>query len=383
MISKKIILKKLVLAGLTAAVIGSSLNFTIMPEAAAKVKLDSFDFQAHRGGRDARPENTLYSYAYAMEIGATTIECDMQMTKDGVIVMSHNPILNPDITKDSNGNYVEAKKYDIRLMNYKELEKFTVGGIKPGTEYYTGHGKTQLNYADAKIPTLEELFKLIKEYGNDKIIVNAETKSYVDPIDKQGYANNADPVKFVTEFNRLVKKYNMEDRVTLQSFDWKTISAIKKINPEITTVALWCQQHSWGRDSECLQPYEKGKSPWLGGLDIDDFKGDPVKAAKAIGADVISPYFPELSKEMIEEAHSLGMKVVPWTVNSKSDMEMLIDMGVDGIITDKPWVLRPELEKRGIKLPIPTVNTQSKYHTGTDFNDVKTNKLAGGMDAAY
>lgn len=109
MISKKMILKKLVLAGLTAAVIGTGFNYVTMPEAAAKVKMDSFDFQSHRGGRDARPENTLYSYAYAMEIGATTIECDMQMTKDGVIVMSHNPILNPDITKDSKGNYVEGK----------------------------------------------------------------------------------------------------------------------------------------------------------------------------------------------------------------------------------------------------------------------------------
>ncbi|MBP7254886.1 MAG: glycerophosphodiester phosphodiesterase [Negativicutes bacterium] len=383
MISKKMILKKLVLAGLTAAVIGTGFNYVTMPEAAAKVKMDSFDFQSHRGGRDARPENTLYSYAYAMEIGATTIECDMQMTKDGVIVMSHNPILNPDITKDSKGNYVEGKKYDIRLMNYSELQEFTVGSIKPGTEYYEGHGKTQLTYADAKIPTLEEVFQLIKEYGNDKVIVNAETKSYVDPIDKQGFANNVDPVKFVTEFNRLVKKYNMQDRVTLQSFDWRTITSIKKINPEITTVALWCQQPSWGRDSECLQPYEKGKSPWLGGLDIDDYKGNPVQAAKAIGADVISPYFPELSKEMIEEAHSLGMKVVPWTVNTESDMEMLIDMGVDGIITDKPWILRPALEKRGIKLPEPTVNINSKYHTGIAFNNVKTEKLAGGMDAAY
>ena len=84
--------------------------------------------------------------------------------------MSHNPILNPDITKDSKGNYVEGKKYDIRLMNYSELKEFTVGSIKPGTEYYEGHGKTQLTYADAKIPTLEEVFQLIKEYGNDKVI---------------------------------------------------------------------------------------------------------------------------------------------------------------------------------------------------------------------
>ena len=380
---KKSLLKRFVMLGVAAAFISTGVQAYDVPSVEAKVVTDTFDFQPHRGGRDARPENTLYAYAYAMEMGATSIECDMQMTKDGVIVMSHNPILNHDITKDKNGNYVEAGKYDIRTMTYKELQKFTVGDINPSSGYYEGHGQTQVTFADAKIPTLEELFQLVNEYGDKKVIINAETKTNPDPAVPAYHANDVDPVKFVTEVNRLVKKYNMEDRFTLQSFDWKTLIEMKKINPDITLVALWCQQPSWGRDSECLRPYEEGASPWLGGVDIDDFKGNPYQAAKSIGADIVSPYGPEISLENVQEAHALGMKIVPWTVNDPVELDTLIKMGVDGVITDKPWMAREVIEKNGIKLNPPTVNKNSKYHSGTEHVDVQTKRLAGGADASH
>lgn len=357
--------KKLLLSGLAALTIYSGFNNIDISTTYAKVNYDVFDLEAHRGGRDIRPENTLYSYAYAIELGATSIECDMQLTKDGQIVMSHNPILNSDITRDENGNYIENNKYDIRLMTVDELKKFDVGVMDPNCgEYYDLHGKTQFTY-DAKIPTLEELMQLIQSYGDKNIVLNIETKSYPDPA-SAGYKNNADPKKFVEVFNNIVKKYDMEDRVVLQSFDWQTLIEMKKLNPNISTSALWQEQPSWGRDSESLRRYEKKKSPWLGGLDIKDYQGNPVKAAHAIGADIISPYYTEISKQDVDEAHSLGMKVVPWTVNNEKDMNMLLDMGVDGIISDKPWLLKQVLEKRNIKLHTPTINVDSPYHTGTD-----------------
>lgn len=357
--------KKLLLSGLAALIIYSGFNNIDISTTYAKVNYDVFDLEAHRGGRDVRPENTLYSYAYAIELGATSIECDMQLTKDGQIVMSHNPILNSDITRDENGNYIENNKYDIRLMTVDELKKFDVGVMDPNCgEYYDLHGKTQFTY-DAKIPTLEELMQLIQSYGDKNIVLNIETKSYPDPA-SAGYKNNADPKKFVEVFNNIVKKYDMENRVVLQSFDWQTLIEMKKLNPNISTSALWQEQPSWGRDSESLRRYEKKKSPWLGGLDIKDYQGNPVKAAHAIGADIISPYYTEISKQDVDEAHSLGMKVVPWTVNNEKDMNMLLDMGVDGIISDKPWLLKQVLEKRNIKLHTPTINVDSPYHTGTD-----------------
>ena len=357
--------KKLLLSGLAALTIYSRFNNIDISTTYAKVNYDVFDLEAHRGGRDVRPENTLYSYAYAIELGATSIECDMQLTKDGQIVMSHNPILNSDITRDENGNYIENNKYDIRLMTVDDLKKFDVGVMDPNCgEYYDLHGKTQFTY-DAKIPTLEELMQLIQSYGDKNIVLNIETKSYPDPA-SAGYKNNADPKKFVEIFNNIVKKYDMEDRVVLQSFDWQTLIEMKKLNPNISTSALWQEQPSWGHDSESLRRYEKKKSSWLGGLDIKDYQGNPVKAAHAIGTDIISPYYTEISKQDVDEAHSLDMKIVPWTVNNEKDMNMLLDMGVDGIISDKPWLLKQVLEKRNIKLHTPTVNVDSPYHTGTD-----------------
>ena len=374
--------KKLLLSGLAALTIYSGFNNIDISTTYAKVNYDVFDLEAHHGGRDVRPENTLYSYAYAIELGATSIECDMQLTKDGQIVMSHNPILNSDITRDENGNYIENNKYDIRLMTVDELKKFDVGVMDPNCgEYYDLHGKTQFTY-DAKIPTLEELMQLIQSYGDKNIVLNIETKSYPDPA-SAGYKNNADPKKFVEVFNNIVKKYDMEDRVVLQSFDWQTLIEMKKLNPNISTSALWQEQPSWGRDSESLRRYEKKKSPWLGGLDIKDYQGNPVKAAHAIGADIISPYYTEISKQDVDEAHSLGMKVVPWTVNNEKDMNMLLDMGVDGIISDKPWLLKQVLEKRNIKLHTPTVNVDSPYHTGTDHKDTAPTEAGNGNDAAY
>lgn len=374
--------KKLLLSGLAALTIYSGFNNIDISTTYAKVNYDVFDLEAHRGGRDVRPENTLYSYAYAIELGATSIECDMQLTKDGQIVMSHNPILNSDITRDENGNYIKNNKYDIRLMTVDELKKFDVGVMDPNCgEYYDLHGKTQFTY-DAKIPTLEELMQLIQSYGDKNIVLNIETKSYPDPA-SAGYKNNADPKKFVEVFNNIVKKYDMEDRVVLQSFDWQTLIEMKKLNPNISTSALWQEQPSWGRDSESLRRYEKKKSPWLGGLDIKDYQGNPVKAAHAIGADIISPYYTEISKQDVDEAHSLGMKVVPWTVNNEKDMNMLLDMGVDGIISDKPWLLKQVLEKRNIKLHTPTINVDSPYHTGTDHKDTAPTEAGNGNDAAY
>lgn len=374
--------KKLLLSGLAALIIYSGFNNIDISTTYAKVNYDVFDLEAHRGGRDVRPENTLYSYAYAIELGATSIECDMQLTKDGQIVMSHNPILNSDITRDENGNYIENNKYDIRLMTVDELKKFDVGVMDPNCgEYYDLHGKTQFTY-DAKIPTLEELMQLIQSYGDKNIVLNIETKSYPDPA-SAGYKNNADPKKFVEVFNNIVKKYDMENRVVLQSFDWQTLIEMKKLNPNISTSALWQEQPSWGRDSESLRRYEKKKSPWLGGLDIKDYQGNPVKAAHAIGADIISPYYTEISKQDVDEAHSLGMKVVPWTVNNEKDMNMLLDMGVDGIISDKLWLLKQVLEKRNIKLHTPTINVDSPYHTGTDHKDTAPTEAGNGNDAAY
>ncbi|WP_371366178.1 hypothetical protein SRRS_06460 [Sporomusa rhizae] len=375
--------KRFFIAGAASLLLASGVNMGGVQVAQAKANPQIFDLEAHRGGRDARPENTLVSFAYAMELGVTTLEMDMQMTKDGHIVISHNPVLNPVLTKGPDGKYVEAGKYDIRTMSLNVVKRFDVGTMNSaGGDYYESHGKTQKSVPGAKIPTLEEVFELAKSYGNDKVYFNIETKSYADPADP-AYHNNPDPEVFVNKVYEVVKKYGMQERVTLQSFDWRTLKAMRKLDPNITLVALSSEQPSWGPEGCSLKLGDQNPSPWLAGLNINDYHGDYVKAAKDTGADIVSPYWEELSPQLVKEAHELGMKVVPWTVNNQKDMSMLIDMGVDGLITDKPWILRDLLITKGIPVAKPTVNGKSPYHTGIDIVSAESKQLKKGGDAAH
>ncbi|CUH96679.1 putative secreted protein [Propionispora sp. 2/2-37] len=375
-------LKCFIMAGLTTTLLVSGATMNDIRVTYAKPLPQIFDLEAHRGGRDARPENTLISFAYAMELGVTTLEMDMQMTRDGRIVISHNSSMNKHLAKGPDGKYVESGKYDIRTMTLAQVKQFDLGTMNPAAgDYYESHGKTQIAVPGTKMPTLEEVFELAAAYGNDKVMFNIETKSYPDPAFAEA-KNNPAPAVFAKKVYEIVKKYHMENRVMVQSFDWRTLKEINKLDPKITLVALTCEQPSWGRDSVCRQVGEPGASPWMAGLDIDDFKGDYVKAAKAIGADVVSPYWEELSNELVSEAHELGMKVVPWTVNSPDKMNMLIDMGVDGLITDKPWILRELLIQRGIPVAEPTINSHSPYHTDTGIAAGEGKKLHKGGDSA-
>ena len=374
--------KRFLLTGALAAFMVAGLPAT---DVAAKAVVNGFDLQAHRGGRDARAENTLYAFAYAMELGVTTLEMDMQLTKDGRLVISHNPVMNWMLAKGPDGQYAPKQGApDIRTMTLVDVQQYDLGVMNPAAGgYYDLHGKTQIATPGAQMPTLEQVFELANAYGNKKVIFNIETKSYADPEDPY-YANSPDPDVFVEKVYEVVKKYNMQNRVTIQSFDWRTLKAMKAIAPELTLVALSSEQPSWGKGGMYLRIGEKAPSPHLGGLNINDFKGDYVKAAKEIGADVVSPYFKELSPDLIDEAHALGMKVVPWTVNSPKDMEMLLAMGVDGIISDQPWVLRDVLIKKGIAVPEPTPAPKGmKYSTGTAINKVEVKKAKGGADASH
>ena len=139
-----------------------------------------YDIEFHRGGRDARPENTLYSFQYALENGATTIECDMQLTSDGHIVLSHNSVLNRDITVDSAGNRIEANRYYITDMPLVEVQSFNVGSMDASCEYFNMHGRTQVQH-EANIPTLRQLFELVRDSGNGHVRLSLEAKYWSDP----------------------------------------------------------------------------------------------------------------------------------------------------------------------------------------------------------
>ncbi len=341
-----------------------------------------YDIEFHRGGRDARPENTLYAFQYAIENGASTIECDIQLTKDNEIVIAHNSVLNPDITVDSEGKRIEADRYYISDMTLEEVQSFNVGAMDEESEYFEMHGRTQVQH-EACIPTLRQLFTLVRDSGNDNVQLSIEAKYWSDPAAGILYKKNYDKDEMLTEFMKLVDEFGFKDRVLLQSFDWDILARMKKMDPDIRTVALYSEQESWGgTDSVTLWLERDEPSPWLGGLDINDFGGDAVKAAAAMGFDVVSPYCGELTKEQVEEAHRSGMKVVPWTVNTREDMEAMYRMGVDGMITDRPWVFREFLSSKGEKLP-PLMKISLPYHLEPNHLEAEEAKPQGGMDAAF
>ena len=369
-------------AGMTEGNSATGRSSAEMTGAGGETSHNYYDMEFHRGGRDARPENTLYAYQYALENGALTIECDMQLTADGQIVLSHNPALNPDITTDAGGKRIEAGRYFIHDMLLEEVQAFNVGMMDEASEYYDLHGRTQVR-ADAAIPSLRELFELVRDSKNEQVRMSIEAKYYPDPALGIFYEKNPDKDVLLREFLDLVNEFGFKNRVILQSFDWSVLVKMKELDPEIETIALYSEQPSWdGADSTTLWLDRDEASPWLAALNSHDFDGDPVKAAASLGIDDISPYYEEITEEQVAEAHALGMKVVPWTVNRAEDMKALYEMGVDGMITDKAWILRQVLEVQGEEL-LPAGPCGLPYHLEPDHIEAEEGKSEGGKDAAY
>jgi glycerophosphoryl diester phosphodiesterase len=267
-------------------------------------------------------------------------------------------------------------------MTLREVQTYNVGRMDPSIEYYELHGRTQVQ-TDAFIPSLRQMFELVRDSGNEEIRMSIEAKVYPDPALGTRYEKNYDYDSFVAEFLSLVNEFGFRDRVILQCFDWALLVKMKELDPEIRTIALYSEQPSWGTpDATTLWLDRDEPSPWLAGLDIHDFDGDPVRAAHSLGLDDVSPFFREITKELIDEAHSFGMKVVPWTVNTMEDFEMIYEMGADGIITDRPWMFRSFLEEKGEALP-PAGRTDLPYHLEPDHYEAEDKRSESGRDAAY
>ncbi|WP_036223321.1 glycerophosphodiester phosphodiesterase family protein [Mesoaciditoga lauensis] len=291
-----------------------------------------FDVEGHRGCRGLRPENTLAAFQFALdEVGVTTLELDLGVTKDNVLVISHDRALNPKKVR-LNGKFIDSPIL-IHSLTLKELEKYTIGLMR--SDYYWPY---QVPVPDEKIPTFESVLKLVKDrerVSGRKIFINAEIK-----ISPSHPDDTVDEKTFVNLVVSLLKKYDMEDEVMIQSFDWEALKLIKKADPKITTVAL-------------TREYLLTSPKWTADLNWWKFGGNVVKMVKAIGVDAASPYYKECDEELVKRYHANGIKVVPWTIDDPEMMVKYIDIGVDGIITDYPNVLRAVLIAKGIKVPSP------------------------------
>ena len=303
-----------------------------------------FDLQGHRGARGLRPENTLAGFAWALALGVRTLELDCAMSKDGIVVVSHDPSLNPDITRDAGGEFLKAAGPSLVTLTFNELQQYDVGRMRPGSEYAARFPEQQP--ADGqRIPRLADVYALVEKSGNREVRLNVETK--IDPLQPE---LTAAPEDFVKTLLAVIRDAGMESRTTIQSFDWRTLAIARRLAPEIAIVALTDQQPA----EDTMEIGKPGASPWLGGLDVDDYAGSVPRTVQAIGAQVWSPHALDLNLGVVAEAHALGLAVVPWTVNDRKDMELVLALGVDGLITDRPDLLRSALESKRIAVPSPT-----------------------------
>lgn len=328
---------------LAMAVIGTLVLMTLAAAAPADPvshRLGSFDIEAHRGGRALRPENTLQSFANALSMGVDTLELDMGVTKDGVVVVSHERGLNPDLARGPDGHYLE-KGIPYVQLTLAEVKQYDVGQIRPGSEY-AARFPDQLAVPGTRIPTLAEVFDLVRRSGDKHVRLNIETK-----IDPNHPDESPDPQHFVSTVLEVLRHEHFSDRVMIESFDWRTLQLVQKQAPQIPTVYL----------TQVEQPEENlyldKASPWTAGFDPVKYGGSVPRAVKAAGGRIWSPLYSDIDQHAVNEAHSLGLTVVVWTVNDPEAMGHLLDMGVDGIISDRPDVLRKVVAAKGLPLPKP------------------------------
>jgi glycerophosphoryl diester phosphodiesterase len=266
-----------------------------------------FDVQGHRGARGIMPENTIQAMIKGLQLGVTTLEMDIVISKDKQAVVSQEPYFNHEFSLTPSGKSIEfkdEKKYNIYKMNYDEVRKFDVGSkVHPR---FQGQQKFK-----AYKPLLGELIDSVEAYVKlnklSKPDYNIETKM----IRKGDGEFQPDPETYVDIIMAIVKQKKLEKRVIIQSFDMRTLQYLHQKYPKIRT--------SLGIDEK------------------EDFENN----IKELGfkPTIYSPYAILVGKNLVDKCHAAGVKIIPWTVNSVKDLEYFIGLGVDGIITDYPNIM--------------------------------------------
>lgn len=303
----------------------------VAPLPTASPQAPGFDLQAHAGGRGQATGESLRAFAKSLELGVSTLELDINLTKDHQPLVWHDPVIEsqqcsdtgPAFAGDPSYPYVGKLVYDLTLAQIRTLDCGKPASQFPRAEVVRGN----------KIAVLPEVFSLTDSYRAD-VRYNIETKVAADHP-----AISAQPQEFVDVVLAAVRAAGKVDRVEIQSFDWRTLPLVRQAEPSIPLVALW-NEHTWVPGS-----------PWLATVN-PDVVGDPVIGAMMVGASILSPEYSLVDRALVDRAHSLGLSVIPWTVDDVNDMRTQIAVGVDGIITNYPAVLRTVMAELGMALPL-------------------------------
>ena len=289
----------------------TKLLFALIACAAAPALAAGPLVHGHRGSRGTVPENTIPAFEAALMAGADVLEMDMGVTKDGVVVISHEPKVTPERCLGPDGAKLD-KPVPIRTLTLAELKKYDCGSL------LNPKFPQQIEVPGTPMPTLDEVFTMAEKSGYaaaPEAQFNIETKIF--PAEPELTPAPAEFARLVVD---AVKKHGMEKRVIVQSFDVRTLKEVKKLAPAIRTSQL---------------TYEEL-------LDI-------VPALKAAGTDIWSPNSRWITPEAVKEAHAAGIQVAPWTINTKKEWDLALAAGVDAIITDYPAALVEYLESKKLR----------------------------------
>ncbi len=292
----------------------------------------------HRGARGVMPENTMAGFRYTLDCGVNAVEFDVQFACDGVPVVTHNPHLMPDMTRDAAGQWLDAKTPPINSMSLAQIQSYDMGGLQEGTAYAALY-PDQATVTGQRVPTLAQLAELIARPEHADVWLNLEIKSnprhpeYTPPI-----------TALVTTVLEAVQAHDLQERCIIQSFDWRILREVARQAPNSV--------RSYLSDLPATTtPADKNiydGSPWMDGYNLADFDGSLPRLVAAAGGQVWSPYFADLNKTDMNEARALGLIVNVWTVNATQDMDAMIALGVDGIITDYPGRAQRRLLANGM-----------------------------------
>jgi glycerophosphoryl diester phosphodiesterase len=314
-----------------AAVLLTLAGILLAPLPMASAQPFGFDLQAHRGGRGETTEESLRAFTKSIELGVRTLELDIGITRDGQPLVWHDPTIQAEKCSDTAPAFVGDQAYPYVGKPVHELTLPQIRTLDCGKQL------TEFPRADVvrgnKIATLPEVFALADSYHAD-VRYNIETK-----VEADHPGASAEPQEFVDVILAAVRSAGKVDHVEIQSFDWRTLPMVHRAEPSMPLVALY-NEETWVPDS-----------PWLAGENAGAI-GDPMIGALLAGANILSPADQLVTgKRYVDHAHSLGLKVIPWTVNDADAMREQIAYGVDGIITDYPTLLRGVLADLGMPLP--------------------------------
>lgn len=320
---------------------------------------------AHRGVRSFLPENTMPGYEAALRIGTDWADMDVVMTRDGEVLVAHDLALNPDLVRDSGGVYLAPSKdelakwprekqaayisrYLIRNLSLEELRQYDVGRLNPQSSY-SRFFPDQVAVDGLRMPTLREVIRFVKARTDGSMGFQIEMKT--DPL-LPGLG--ADPAAFAAALYRILKEEEIVTRVEVQAFDFACLFALQALDSSIRTAYLT------SRDSEKeFYSADHGvATAWTGGKSVKDFNGSIPWMVKELGGANWEPEDVALTRENLELAHGLGLKVVVWSWPEKAGtafdpavVARMIEWGVDGIITDDPGRLISMLAARGGMVP--------------------------------